>query len=834
MKARIEASTLTIFLLCYVTSVLSAPSHYHQRDGIESDEGLVDDPLHTKDPAYWDMHYRNLLITKNKANEVNKDFWTTEKDVPEKHYDAELKEKKEKNLITSVDLDAFENTYGRYRGSDKIASIDNIAAINRANDVEGELFEADIVVDSPGFDYKKFIPTKGQVGPGGNIDALTTKGMGEANWGDSKNSGSQQGGWNTGGGWDNSASTGGDSWSTDESTGGGLGRKKRDVSVEEKGAIAQLRKRDAKRDREYLWMDKTVPYIIDEVYPEASKQAIKEGMKSISDNTCIKFVEKTDQPNWVHFKQLRGCFSAVGKEFWRPGGQDISLGVNCIYKGTIIHEIMHSLGFWHEQSRPDRNKYVEVMWENISPNELNNFNKYSHKQADVLDAPYDYGSVMHYGEFSFSLNGKQTLKPVKTTGVKLGQRDGMSQTDIQQINQLYDCQNKDAPGGWSSWSNYGPCDTDCSKKRTRFCTNKNRQACAGANYWGVAEEKATCPPAECNAPVDGHWGRWAEWGTCSVTCDSGTHTRTRTCDDPQPKHGGAQCEGDATDIKSCTMKSCSLGPNDCEFETNFCKFSQDPVAEIQWKRKSGKTPSSGTGPNGDHTSGDGNYIFIESSSPARAGNKARLVSPSMGAGKRCVDFYYNMYGRTTGSVTVYVEDEITKNRKPIFSKTGDQGQDWQHAVVDADSGSNGYKIIFEAERGRSYQSDIGLDDIFFKYHPCSGPSTQPPPTEKKIKSVKQLGCHNDFGFIAGKRPFTYTKDMRTKINWYDNKSFDEIVADCSAIARDNGWEYFAIEYFGECWSGPSEQINYARDGASTDCYKERVGKGSTMFAYKWN
>ena len=93
------------------------------------------------------------------------------------------------------------------------------------------------------------------------------------------------------------------------------------------------------------------------------------------------------------------------------GEQQLSLGGNytlgCWHRGLILHEFIHAFGFHHEQSRPDRDEYVEIIWDNIRPEYQNQFDIAF--GTNTYGVPYDPNSVMHYGNSNFGNGGGFTM-----------------------------------------------------------------------------------------------------------------------------------------------------------------------------------------------------------------------------------------------------------------------------------------------------------------------------------------------------------------------------------------------------------------------------------------
>uniref|UniRef100_A0A4W3I6R7 MAM domain containing 2a n=1 Tax=Callorhinchus milii TaxID=7868 RepID=A0A4W3I6R7_CALMI len=186
-------------------------------------------------------------------------------------------------------------------------------------------------------------------------------------------------------------------------------------------------------------------------------------------------------------------------------------------------------------------------------------------------------------------------------------------------------------------------------------------------------------------------------------------------------------------------------PGECSFDVGSCGFIQDNKDKSNWHRRSGMTPTSFTGPKGDHTTGVGHYMYIEASH-MRRGYNARLLTWQLRefTGRQCLTFFYHMYGLGTGSLNVYLIKEKTQETL-MWNRKGEQSISWLKAFVDYECEKN-HQIVFEAVRGRAISSDIAIDDILFKKGPCKDASkrfTEYTVNNNKITFIESLSCQED-------------------------------------------------------------------------------------------
>uniref|UniRef100_A0A452G1L3 Metalloendopeptidase n=1 Tax=Capra hircus TaxID=9925 RepID=A0A452G1L3_CAPHI len=178
-----------------------------------------------------------------------------------------------------------------------------------------------------------------------------------------------------------------------------------------------------------------VPFLLSSKYDKPSRRVILEAFAEFERFTCIRFVAYDGQRDFISIVPMAGCFSSIG----RSGGmQVVSLGPSCLQRGPgiVLHELMHVLGFWHEHSRADRDRYIRVNWNEILPGFEMNFIK---SRSSNMLVPYDYSSVMHYGRLAFSRRGLPTITPLWAHSVHIGQRWNLSNSDIARVRRFYDC-----------------------------------------------------------------------------------------------------------------------------------------------------------------------------------------------------------------------------------------------------------------------------------------------------------------------------------------------------------------------------------------------------------
>lgn len=171
---------------------------------------------------------------------------------------------------------------------------------------------------------------------------------------------------------------------------------------------------------------------------EAQKTIIKSGLAEIASKTCIRFVDRTTEEDYVEItNEASGCWSYVGCV---RGAQQLNLqsSVGCVTKGVTMHEMLHSLGFFHSHSDSSRDSYVKINYDNIISGKEYNFAMYTNNYVTAFGQDYDYKSIMHYGAYAFTKNGLKTIEVTKGSQT-IGQRSALSDLDIKKVNIMYDC-----------------------------------------------------------------------------------------------------------------------------------------------------------------------------------------------------------------------------------------------------------------------------------------------------------------------------------------------------------------------------------------------------------
>lgn len=137
------------------------------------------------------------------------------------------------------------------------------------------------------------------------------------------------------------------------------------------------------------------------------------------------------------------CSSKVGRQ---SGAQFIKLvnstvGEGCFKVPSILHEIMHVLGFYHIHKGADRDNHIKILWENVVPGKEYKLEKRTDYWAlSNFGVGYDVDSILHYSKTAYSKNGKNTIETIdKSLTNRIGQRRALSQGDIERINRMYQC-----------------------------------------------------------------------------------------------------------------------------------------------------------------------------------------------------------------------------------------------------------------------------------------------------------------------------------------------------------------------------------------------------------
>ena len=215
-------------------------------------------------------------------------------------------------------------------------------------------------------------------------------------------------------------------------------RKRSSANIETSGAF---RNPSSTGDFVKYWSRGVIPFEISSAFSTADRNEILNAISILENNTDLSFVPKQSwNLTYMKFEVDNSNNSYVGVV--GTGPQTINLSTNGgVNDFTVIHEIGHSLGLFHEQARTDRDSHIQVHYDNIKNSKEHNFDKYVSRGLEGTDfGPFDFSSIMLYPSFTSDEDFAEDVNsPIlsRVNGTTWGFNFFLSTGDINTIIHLY-------------------------------------------------------------------------------------------------------------------------------------------------------------------------------------------------------------------------------------------------------------------------------------------------------------------------------------------------------------------------------------------------------------
>ncbi|KAI1886294.1 hypothetical protein AGOR_G00212520 [Albula goreensis] len=273
----------------------------------------------------------------------------------------------------------------------------------------------------------------------------------------------------------------------------------RDLDLFE-GDILMNMQRTAILGNSYRW-ESPVPYTFDSAVELNAKGVILKALEEFRLKTCMDFKLRDNETNYVSIEKDAGCFSYVGNKM--IGGQILSIGQGCDTVGIVEHEFLHALGFWHEQSRYDRDDYVTILLENIERSNGNG--------PTIITKLPQYQNV-------------------------IGQSFDMSHYDVMEFNNLYNCTSALAFLDRCSFENGSMCEmVRCSKSKASWdsVTSVPEGPHSGHSNLGVSggSLNTSSPTSNASVPINATSAPDSSTPAADTESDFFMHFSTATADE---------------------------------------------------------------------------------------------------------------------------------------------------------------------------------------------------------------------------------------------------------------------------------------------------------------